>query len=131
MCLITKQKKVEILKEDLTVYKRFTIIDEQILPWSYEYRHLINYKVGQLHKQPLNVNKVPGNVFDSIVSKYYNLSCPLKDCKKALKLTHIHEGFHSVIEYDRLESIHHYLPPLRLDYICIIPKGSEVFKDKT
>ena len=125
MCLITKQKRVKILKEDLTVYKRFyQDPDGRILPWNPEFRDKITYEVREIHKQPLKVDNNLKSIYDRHVGYAYNL----KIGQQALKLTHIHEGFHAVLTYERLNkrAYEDYV-----DYVCTIPKGSRVFTDKT
>ena len=128
MCLITEQKRVKILKEDLIVYKNFHIVDNLIRPWTGAFRHKIEYKVGKLHKQTLGVDNIPDSVYDIKVKDAYKLETPLASCTRALQLTHVHEGFHATIIFDRLVIMPY---PGYVIFKCRIPKGARVFKDKT
>ena len=126
MCLITEQKEAEILKEDLRVYKRFTIAlkfdnHELILPWSTYFRDKIEYKVGQLHKQQMRVDNIFESAHDNKASEFYVIM-------GWRNLTHVHDGFHSALTLERLGKNEW---KDFADYCCIIPKGSEVFRDKT
>ena len=127
MCLVTEQKRVKILKEDLIVYKLFEISGDGISPWSGVYA--FNYKVGKTHHQPLTVDNIPSSYHDITVGKAYgfiniNEGKAFINNPIAVKLTHIHEGFHSALTLKRLS--------YTFDcFECTIPKGSRVFMDKT
>ena len=128
MCLITKQKEAEILKEDLTVYKRFHSENGELLPWSDDYRHLLVYKIGKTYKQPLGVNNIVGSIYDGLVYRKYKLCLPLVSNPNISEFTHIHKGFHSALTQERLgEGYSSY----HVDCKCTIPKGAKVFKDET
>ena len=119
MCLITEQKRVKILRKDLTVYKRF--YDGGVLrPWSLSYRDKFVYTVGVVHKQPLCVNNIYGGHHDLLAQNAYHSA-------RYENFTNVHDGFHSALKLKRLGVCQHYY----IDYVCVIPKGSKVFKDKT
>ena len=123
MCLVTEQKIAEILTEDLTVYKRFWTDGKDLFPWSHEYREYVKYEVGKIHKQSLLVNNKEETFHDERSSLAY------EDYWKSMKkLTHVHEGFHAVLTCKRLSKNRY---DDYVDYVCTIPKGAKVFKDKT
>ena len=126
MCLVTNQKKAKILKEDLTVYKIVVNRNGKIYAWMYDD---YQYEVNKLYKQSMSVDNIPGSVMDEWVYYAYNIKTKNwknSKFKKYRNLNHIHEGFHSSLTIERLGNVNE-----TAIYRCVIPKGSEVFKDKT
>ena len=129
MCLITEQKETEILKEDLIVYKRFKLYKGEIRPWCRRFYEKFIYNVGKIHKQPLGIDNHYESHHDSQVVNAY-------PSWQSASYTHVHEGFHAALTYERLgkkgeRRNNDTNVAVDYDYVCIIPKGAKVFKDKT
>ena len=121
MCLITEQKRVKILKEDLTVYK--IIYDS---PWGLQaYIKRFYYKIGVVYEQKLGVDNIPDSYYGEEVVNVYNLDSSLFGSEH---LTHVHEGFHFTTNPKRIKGHCSFSKKV---YECTVPKGSHVYFDKT
>jgi len=72
MCLVTKQKRAKVLKEDMVVYKKLFISEEgkKLLPWYFGFRSF-EYTLGKFHKETLGIHKNSESVdfYDQIESQ--------------------------------------------------------------
>ena len=118
MCLITKQKRVKILKEDLVVYKMIRSVGDRCFAWMRDFE----YTLGFLHKQEMEVNNTPQTAMDEDVLHAYNI---LNSLEHSIHLTHVHIGFHFATSIERVYDYNEVI------FECIVPKGSRVYFDKT
>ena len=120
MCLITKQKKPIITKKDLIVYK--TLCQDYSAT-----NFRFSYILGVLYFQKLVYDNEPKTYMGEKVMKEYGFNH--RDFETICKnLTNVHDGFHFYRTKKRA------LEHKNRDEIivsCFIPKGSEVFYDKT
>ena len=120
MCLVTKQKRVKVLKEDLVVYKLLEERNNELSAWMY----CFIYEIGVLYVQEMKVDNDSDSYHDDEVSEAYNFT-QAEFQTATMDMTHVHEGFHFATSENRL-----------IDYEavlceCIVPKGSRVYFDKT
>lgn len=127
MCLITKQKKAIIIKDDMIVYKRVDIHggNEALAPMQG-----FLYVVGENYNQELVPDHNFISCFSTDVYEYYKLNTfSKKDIGKLF--THIHNGFHF---FKNIKDVKLFCNDYTLGDAtakCIIPKGSSVFFDET
>ena len=133
MCLITKQSKPEILKEDLTVYK--SIIIENVNTVQAGMRYFF-YEKNKVYETKILTDEIDITPFDRQVRDAYTdlysdgefLSYTNVTNKKLLKkhsLKSFGQGFHSSISADRFDSRFFTVAEF------VIPAGSEVYRDET
>ena len=126
MCLITEQKKAKIAKKDIKVYKEVEIYSNIISSMVQGFQYIIGKKYStELTPKPVSGLRIgiDFKVQDEIVAMAY----PQVFCAYGYRITTndnikvISEGFHSF----KTKARSYY------NAICIIPKGSEYFEDKT
>jgi hypothetical protein len=142
MCLITKQKRPEILKEDLIVYKELNNCWDSTTN-DYEIKSCLTsfkYELGVLYQTEIKESEIPRN-FDTIAwnlnfkpmsqkdrdllyEQYSRLSDSTSDVRFFQELGYkvYGAGFHSFESKYRTNDI---------NYECVIPAGSEVYRDKS
>ncbi len=126
MCLVTEQKKPKKLKKDLIVYKCIDITEKgQLKSAMQEFW----YELNVLYKVKITSSCVFGCFADGTASRKYDPSNKSSDIlREELKhLNHITEGFHSMESVKRTKRVW----PRTKIFECLIPKGSEIYKDAT
>ena len=123
MCLVTFQKKAKITKKDLVVYKSIQLLQDGTFNSIY---NGFNWEKGILYKTNLGIyERIAGKtiVYDSIAAEIYNTNCKVEN----RIANEISEGFHACLTKERVNENFDKYPCREF----IIPKGSEVFYDKT
>lgn len=125
MCLVTTQKKQYYTKKDMVVYKEVRFYDDNVVKSPYEY---FFYEIGKLYETKFSFLNY-GYCYDVIAEYDFD---EIRINRIPFKI--IAEGFHSFSNIDRIP-LHLKMPPaldypVRL-YECVIPKGSQYFKDRT
>lgn len=127
MCLITNQKEPEILKEDLIVYK---VLHENLGSPIQRFK----YSKNTLYENEIEESKYP-SFADNESQNFYN-----KRDLSMQKMLEIHDlkafgkGFHSVTTEKRALNYKNQIYTIDPKYnvfSCIIPKGSEIYRDAT
>ena len=121
MCLITEQITPIILEKDLVVYKQIIRKNRNIVFSNFcEFE----YKLGKLYQTDIEYsdNRSP---YDSTASEYY-----YSDTMIGKPLQSYGIGFHSVLSKERFRFVSKFDKNDRI-VSCTIPKGSEVYYDKT
>lgn len=128
MCLITRQKKAKIAKEDITCYKlvNSTSSTKKVCADNYDFE----YTLGKLYQTEMVVNNIPQCYADDLVAEYYKFK-PYTMDRVTKNLIHVHEGFHSAISIQRFKDADYYICFNRICVECTIPKGSKYYKDGT
>ena len=125
MCLVTEQKRVKILKEDLIVYK-------VVYPSVNDLDHVkaihmgFRYTIGKLYEQKLRIDNIPDSYADAVVGDHYKFWGDFHNI--ASKMTNVHNGFHFYCSINRAQKSLLYRTIL---VKCTVPKGSRVYFDAT
>jgi hypothetical protein len=120
MCLITEQKEPIITEKDKIVYKTLT---RELYATSYSF----SYTIGVLYHQEIVYNNIPTTYMgEKVQEKYgFNWTNFRSVCKN---YTNVHDGFHFFRTKVRAREFAH---SSEVIVSCLIPKGSQVFYDKT
>jgi hypothetical protein len=128
MCLITKQSEPEILEEDLIVYK---------LLYKYGGKYhspftIFMYNLHELYQTKIQTSD-DFSFFDNIDRETFENE-NTKDSGRSIRYKVLNngysvfgQGFHSALTMERLQT-HHINDEI---YICIIPKGSEIYTNSS
>ena len=127
MCLITNQKEPEILKEDLIVYK---VLHENLGSPIQGFK----YSKNTLYENEIEESKYPS--FADIESQnfYGKGGLSMQALLEMHDLKSFGKGFHSVTTEKRALSYKNQIYSMSHKYnvfSCIIPEGSEIYRDAT
>ena len=135
MCLITKQLKPEILKEDLTVYKEVKTFKlerelEQVRAMLYHFTYHKDKVYYTVLEDAISITPYDPKVSitygdfmkDLMDARCYGHNIP--NVLKAHNIKVIGQGFHSANHPDRVR-------PATYTGQFIIPAGSEIYRDET
>ena len=128
MCLITRQKRVKRLKEDLKVYKMFTSTIQAGKTYLRSPYIGFPYEEDTTYKTQLKRTSKAVVWFDDVVGDHYKLLlCNVSDIRK--NFTAIKEGYHSAKTFPRL--FMGYVAEDSVLIECTIPEGSLYYEDET
>jgi hypothetical protein len=118
MCLVTRQRKAKILKEDIKVYKMIEDGNKSVF-------ERFTWTKGKLFTTKLGIEYGHGKDFcfaDDVCNQMYS---GLNNC------TGISSGFHACLTKERAKQFD--IKWMNNIAVCefLIPKGSEVFYDET
>ena len=127
MCLITNQKEPEILKEDLTVFK---VLKDNLKSPLQGFR----YSKNKLYENVIEESEDPSFADSESLNFYDEEGFSMLEVLEIHDLKAFGKGFHSITTEERALSYKNDLYtvyPLNNVFSCIIPKGSEIYRDAT
>ncbi len=124
MCLITTQKKASIAKEDILVFKLLSPTS------SFDAKSPFHEHTYSLYKRQDTVitEDTDWTTFDEIDIRWLDTNYPNWCEGENSELKCFGQGFHSAISYERLVDRYAFIDTV---YECIIPAGSEYYKNDT
>ena len=127
MCLITNQKEPEILEEDLIVFK---VLKDNLKSPLQGFR----YSKNKLYENEIEESEDPSFADNESQNLYDKGGLSMQEVLEIHDLKALGKGFHSITTEKRALS---YINQFYSGYLwfkvfsCIIPKGSEIYRDAT
>lgn len=126
MCLITEQQIPCRTTEDKTVYKIITKETNNICRPVFMNTHF-EYHIGRLEKTTLTLSDdISERHFDYVVGTEYKL-----EKRRITDYTIVTQGFHAMTTLDRAKNALDDEEPSQFIAEFLIPKGSQIYTDKT